>query len=83
MTFTLQTKWIYFIFFCILHSNLGGKLQKKKKKQTKQNNIQKKQTNTENMEDTSNTLRYALKAKSIVCKVICNEQPSAKMVESM
>ena len=29
------------------------------------------------------TLRYALKAKSIVCKVICNEQPSHKMVESM
>eukprot|EP01060_Flectonema_neradi_P011000 TRINITY_DN1807_c1_g1_i1.p1 TRINITY_DN1807_c1_g1~~TRINITY_DN1807_c1_g1_i1.p1 ORF type:complete len:783 (+),score=178.74 TRINITY_DN1807_c1_g1_i1:78-2426(+) len=37
----------------------------------------------ENVEDTLSTLRYALKAKSIVCKVICNEQASAKMVESL
>ena len=37
----------------------------------------------ENVEDTLSTLRYALKAKSIICKVICNEQASAKMVESL
>ncbi|KAJ9469747.1 Kinesin-like protein unc-104 [Diplonema papillatum] len=37
----------------------------------------------ENIEDTTSTLRYALKAKSIVCKVICNEQPSAKVVENL
>eukprot|EP01062_Namystynia_karyoxenos_P033286 TRINITY_DN2449_c0_g2_i1.p1 TRINITY_DN2449_c0_g2~~TRINITY_DN2449_c0_g2_i1.p1 ORF type:complete len:824 (+),score=298.90 TRINITY_DN2449_c0_g2_i1:73-2472(+) len=37
----------------------------------------------ENMEDTMSTLRYALKAKAIVCKVICNEQPSAKMVSGL
>eukprot|EP00754_Rhynchopus_humris_P022706 Rhum_TRINITY_DN14800_c35_g1::Rhum_TRINITY_DN14800_c35_g1_i1::g.121415::m.121415 len=37
----------------------------------------------ENTEDTMSTLRYALKAKSIVCKVICNEQPSQKMVETL
>eukprot|EP01065_Artemidia_motanka_P019835 TRINITY_DN2371_c0_g1_i2.p1 TRINITY_DN2371_c0_g1~~TRINITY_DN2371_c0_g1_i2.p1 ORF type:complete len:778 (+),score=271.42 TRINITY_DN2371_c0_g1_i2:73-2406(+) len=37
----------------------------------------------ENFEDTISTLRYALKAKAIVCKVICNEQPNAKMVENL
>eukprot|EP01059_Diplonema_ambulator_P006452 TRINITY_DN16152_c0_g4_i1.p1 TRINITY_DN16152_c0_g4~~TRINITY_DN16152_c0_g4_i1.p1 ORF type:complete len:826 (+),score=335.60 TRINITY_DN16152_c0_g4_i1:629-3106(+) len=37
----------------------------------------------ENLEDTYSTLRYALKAKSIVNKVICNEVPSAKMVENL
>eukprot|EP01064_Diplonema_japonicum_P019104 TRINITY_DN27805_c0_g1_i1.p1 TRINITY_DN27805_c0_g1~~TRINITY_DN27805_c0_g1_i1.p1 ORF type:complete len:788 (+),score=197.58 TRINITY_DN27805_c0_g1_i1:36-2366(+) len=37
----------------------------------------------ENLEDTYSTLRYALKAKSIVNKVICNEQPSARMVENL
>ena len=37
----------------------------------------------ENIEDTYSTLRYAQKAKAIVCKVIHNEQPNAKMVSNL
>eukprot|EP00755_Sulcionema_specki_P037172 Sspe_Gene.108402::Locus_87527_Transcript_1_1_Confidence_1.000_Length_1449::g.108402::m.108402 len=37
----------------------------------------------ENTEDTISTLRYAFRAKAIVCKVICNEQPSAAMVANL
>ncbi|KAJ9450015.1 Kinesin-related protein 1 [Diplonema papillatum] len=37
----------------------------------------------ESLEDTMSTLRYAQKAKAIVCKVIQNEQPNAKMVSNL
>eukprot|EP01064_Diplonema_japonicum_P015013 TRINITY_DN22783_c0_g1_i1.p1 TRINITY_DN22783_c0_g1~~TRINITY_DN22783_c0_g1_i1.p1 ORF type:complete len:693 (+),score=175.82 TRINITY_DN22783_c0_g1_i1:51-2129(+) len=37
----------------------------------------------ESIEDTISTLRYAQKAKAIVCKVIQNEQPNAKMVSNL
>eukprot|EP01059_Diplonema_ambulator_P009485 TRINITY_DN1938_c0_g1_i1.p1 TRINITY_DN1938_c0_g1~~TRINITY_DN1938_c0_g1_i1.p1 ORF type:complete len:679 (+),score=247.42 TRINITY_DN1938_c0_g1_i1:48-2039(+) len=37
----------------------------------------------ESIEDTVSTLRYAQKAKAIVCKVIQNEQPNAKMVSNL